>query len=397
MPGGFFSKSELTVVKEPTSLLPKCGACGLYKTCRSPKMPPTGRGRKRILIVAEAPGKDEDDQGIQLVGNSGRELTKTLQEFQINMRKDCWLTNALICRPVDNKITDAKVIDYCRPNLINTIKELEPEIIILLGGTAVESLIPYVWKEDVGLIGRWVGWQIPCQKLNAWICPTYHPSFILRENKNLVPGKLFKQHLEAAVSLEGRPWNKVPNYEERVEVFDKPDAVIPVLKDFIRQGGEVAFDFENHPLKPDRQDSRIVCCSVCWNGKRTVSFPWYGPVIDTMKELLLSDLGKIASNMKHEQRWCMAKLGLRVNNWVWDTMNSAHALDHREGITSIKFQSFVLLGQQSYDDSIHQFLSKGKISEINMRQLMVYCGCDSLLEYLASKVQRKQMGVHNGG
>jgi uracil-DNA glycosylase len=98
MRDGFFSAAQWDSVNLPPSKLPKCGACALYKTCNSPKMEPTGDGRKRILIIGEAPGRTEDDEGRQFCGESGRLLEEKLSMFGINMRKDCWLENAIRCR-----------------------------------------------------------------------------------------------------------------------------------------------------------------------------------------------------------------------------------------------------------------------------------------------------------
>src|SRR5690554_1278964 len=176
MPKGFFPESTL-ISKPPLSLIPKCGACGLHKTCQSPKMPPSGKGRRKVLIVGEAPGAHEDEQGVQFVGKAGQFLQERLNELGVRMRTDCYITNALICRPPGNKIENKNAVDYCRPNLLRTLEEVEPHTVVLLGGTAVRSLVGALWKEDVGPLERWVGWNIPCTKPNVWICPTYHPSY----------------------------------------------------------------------------------------------------------------------------------------------------------------------------------------------------------------------------
>src|SRR5437879_5510271 len=104
MTKGFFAALDVVENKAPASLIPKCGACGLFKTCQSPKMPPSGKGRKRILICSEAPGRNEDEQGIHFVGKAGQFLEECLEECEINFRKDCWITNAIICRPPKNKL-----------------------------------------------------------------------------------------------------------------------------------------------------------------------------------------------------------------------------------------------------------------------------------------------------
>lgn len=398
MPTGFFQGSVVASSKAPLPVVAQCGSCGLYKTCNSPKMAPSGQGRRKVLIVAEAPGADEDKQGIQLVGKSGTLLNTTLARLDVEMRKDCWLTNAIICRPPNNETPDANKINYCRPNLFDTIKRFDPEVIIPLGGVAVHSLLAPLFKENVGAMTRWVGWQIPCQSLNAWICPTYHPSYLER-TKDKVLELFFKRNLEAAFQLERRPWNKVPDFKSQVEPIFKGSAAAKAIRDIIAAGKPAAFDYETNQLKPDDPDSIIVCCSVS-NGKRTIAFPWAGEAIEAMREFVRSPLGKIASNMKFEERWTMAKLGCRTRNWVWDTMLNAHVLDNREDITSIKFQAFVLFGQAIYNSHIEPFLrAKGGqkvnrvLKEIDLRQLLEYCGLDSLLEYKVARTQSELAGL----
>lgn len=398
---GFFASSTL-IAKQPARRVPACGACGLYRTCQSPKMAPTGRGKRKILIVAEAPGQEEDQQGKQLVGNSGRYLVKALARHGIDMRQDCVLTNSLICRPPKNATPDSNQIDYCRPNLLKTIEDYQPEVIVPIGASAVKSLIGHVWREDTGAIGRWVGWKIPSQKPNAWICPTFHPAFLLRLEKDAMRKATeltFHQHLEQIAEIDGRPWDVVPDYEAEVQPIFKPGEAARAIRGFIERGKLAAFDYESNMLKPDFEGSQIVSCSIS-DGKETIAYPWQGAAIEATREFLVSPVGKVASNLKFEERWTMHHLRTRVKNWRWDTMLAAHALDNRSDITSIKFQAYVHLGAKSYDDHISQFLqSKGDsrvnqiLKEIDLRQLLIYNGLDSLLELKVAKIQAKQMGV----
>src|ERR1035438_486907 len=142
---GLFQPSTWQQMKAPLSLVPQCESCNLYRHCKSPKMEVTGQGRRRVLIVAEAPGENEDHLGRQLVGIAGAELSKILLSIGINLRQDCWLTNAIICRPMDddlnNRTPSSKEIDFCRPNLSKTLLSLKPDVVIPLGKAALESLI----------------------------------------------------------------------------------------------------------------------------------------------------------------------------------------------------------------------------------------------------------------
>jgi hypothetical protein len=297
------------------------------------------------------------------------------------------------------------MIDYCRPNVLRAIEELEPEVIIPLGRSAIRSVVGWAWNGgvgDIGEVGRWVGWQIPSQKLNAWICPTYHPSFLLR-SKSPVLDLYFDKHIGEAVALEGRPWRKVPDYKSQVRVIYNLDEAAEVLDRYLAVPGTMAFDFETSTLKPDNKEVRIVCCSVCWEGKETVAFPWFGKAIRRTRKLLVSrEHKKIGWNAKFEHRWVRAKLDVEVNGWVWDGMVAAHVLDNRPETTRLKFQAFVTLGQSTYNDHIDEFLRPGKnggggndtnrINHVDLKDLLLYCGLDSLLEYKVGTLQMEAMG-----
>jgi uracil-DNA glycosylase family 4 len=400
MPAGFFPKSKLLAKKAPTSLVPKCGACGLYQTCNSPKMDPTGKGRRKILIIADAPSEEEDKKGILFADKAGQYAESILKKVGIDMRKDCILTNALICHPSNNVLLTSDQIDHCRPNLLRTIERHSPEIIIPMGGSAVQSILPLVYKEDdIGGIMRWSGFAIPSQKLNAWICPTFNPISVVRANEernpNPVPAKLFYLHLKAASKLEGRPWDPVPNYASQVERIVNPtDAAVAII-DLIRSGDPLAFDYECTCLKPEYDGAAIVSCSVS-NGERTIAYPWLGKAIEATELMVRSPNPKIASNLKYEERWTRKFLKRRVRNWAWDTMNSAHALDNRPNTTSIKFQAFIHLGTEAYDEHIKPFLRARNgqrlnriLQEIDLDQLLLYNGLDSLLEWHVAMAQTR--------
>lgn len=397
---GFFPSSRFIGDKVKVSKVAKCGACGLYKTCKSPKMPVDGLGRKRILIVGEAPGKDEDREGKPFVGKTGKYLERALWNHGINMRKDCWITNALICRPPNNDIlNEDEKVEHCRPNVINTIEKLQPDVILVVGLIAVKSLIAHVWKEDIGTMERWVGWQIPSQQVNAWICPIWHPSYLMRADTNWdkVLDLWFDKYIENMSNLSGKPWKVVPDYDSQVDIIYDHEKAAKIIRKMIGFGGRAAFDYETNMKKPDSHRAQIVSCSVCWEGKKTIAFPWVGKAIEAMKEFVLSDLWKIASNKKFEDRWTRRMFGHGVKNWGWDTMLAAHVGDCRKHITSIKFQSFVRLGVPCYEDRVEAFLkaktanSVNRIHEIERKDLLLYNGLDSLLEYKVAMKQMKEL------
>lgn len=406
---GFFQSSVVSTKRSFSSLIPRCGACQLDRSCKSPKMPVTGEGRKGILIVGQGPGEVEDDKNEPFVGKAGQELREALRGLKIDLDKDCWKTNSIICRAtkkddngkIQNRPPTADEVDHCRPNLLKAIEELNPKIIISLGLEATQSVIDPLWSAGVGnQITKWVGWKIPSQKLNTWICPTYHPSYVLR-SQDQPNGKVvklwFDRHLKAAVGLDDRPWTEIPDYASQIQVILDPDKAAKIIRKMIEKGGAVSFDLETNMLKPDSDKAEIICCSICWKGEKTIAYPWIGEAIEATKELLVSDLPKIGYNVKFESRWIKTKLGVDVNNWVWDGMLSAHHLDNRRGITSCKFQGFARLGVPLWNEHIEPHLKStddsglNRIREVDMRELLIYCATDSIVEFRIAELQKKEM------
>lgn len=410
---GFFSESELITTSFHIPLSTKCGKCGLYKQCHSPKIPVNSKGKKGILLIGEAPGQTEDEEGKFFIGKSGSFLWERLSKFGIK-RQDCSITNALICRPPNNRKPTSQEIEHCRANVFNVIKERQPHVIIPMGEAAIESLIRPMWKGTIDSVSRWVGWQIPDQKLNAWICPNFHPSYLLRQQRgefgkeaiskygregHPVLNRLFDKYLQQAVSKKERPWKTIPDYTTEVEVLYNPKDIYAAIKDIYKAKKVTAFDYETTGLKPEWGYSKIICCSLS-NGTRTIAYPWKGKAIEATKRLLESDIPKVASNMKFETRWSVCKntFGTRIRNWYWDTMLASHWMDYRTGITSIKFLSYVYFGLEKYDKHIEPFLKSNapnepnNIHKIDMQSLLLYCGLDSLLEWKVAEVQIKETG-----
>jgi uracil-DNA glycosylase family 4 len=340
---------------------------------------------------------------VQLVGNAGLELVKLLHSIAVNMRKDCWLTNALICRPtqlhggrLENRTPTKQEIDYCRPHLQKTLEDLKPDVVIPLGKPAVQSIMALAWKDgEVDDIGRWAGWQIPSVKLNCWICPTYHPSFLLHEKSNAAELHV-RRHLAAAFRLKGKPWPGPPDWQQRIKVEMDPGKAAQQVRALVAKGKPLAFDYETTTLKPDGPHAQILCCAVS-DGLGAVAYPWAAEAIEATREMVTSGVPMIAANIPFEERWTRVFLKVPVKNWYWDTVLGAHWLDCRHGICSVKFQSFVRFGAPDYDGHIEPFRSSpnrdsnepNRLREVEPRLLLEYCGYDALFESWIAQEQMK--------
>ncbi|MGB3403447.1 MAG: uracil-DNA glycosylase [Microcoleaceae cyanobacterium] len=142
-----------------------------------------GRGNPRgeIMIIGEAPGQNEDEQGLPFVGKSGQLLDKILASVELSTEREIYISNAIRCRPPNNRTPNAAELEACKPYLLEQIRLVNPKIILLTGATAVKSLIGD--KRGITKIrGEWMEW-------NERLCmPIFHPAYLLR-NPSREPGK----------------------------------------------------------------------------------------------------------------------------------------------------------------------------------------------------------------
>ena len=138
-----------------------------------------GDGDKKsdVMLIGEAPGADEDREGMPFVGLSGKLLNKMLRSIGLE-RSEVYVTNIIPWRPPGNRQPTTREIAVCLPFVQKHIELINPKILILVGGTASKTLL--VRKEGImRLRGRWFDYQ----KNDKTVIPAlsiFHPAFLLR-------------------------------------------------------------------------------------------------------------------------------------------------------------------------------------------------------------------------
>ena len=173
-----------------------CTKCGLHST-RTQTVFARGSQFASIAIVGEAPGEDEDLQGLPFVGRSGQLLDKLLTEAGLDVKNDIYVCNVLKCRPPNNRRPTAEESDRCLPYLEEQVSLVHPKILIVLGNTAVENLLGF--QQGISKVrGRFYNWYFHGKKTLAM--PTYHPSYLLRNgNDDSEPRQQFRKDIAAAL------------------------------------------------------------------------------------------------------------------------------------------------------------------------------------------------------
>ncbi len=164
-----------TSLSELENRINRCTKCELSKT-RTKFVFGSGNPYADIMLIGEAPGADEDLQGLPFVGRAGQLLTKLLKEVGIE-RNDVFICNILKCRPPNNRKPLPSEIEMCKPYLLKQIEILNPKVIVALGATAIEGLFNMKKK-----MSELRGSILSLNKIPVIV--TYHPAAILR-NPNL--------------------------------------------------------------------------------------------------------------------------------------------------------------------------------------------------------------------
>jgi len=397
----FFKSPEKKAKKEK---ILGCISCGLWQSCNSPRMTPYGNFKKGIMNIGEFITDLDDKRGLPFQNSSGKLLERTYKEFGISLFEDCININSTQCSNDGNVPTPDQIVN-CRKYILKTIEKYKPKIIILFGDSPLFLIIGNRWKKDLGKIEKWRGFNIPDQDFKTFICPVSAPLQI--ENaKDAVELVIWKNDLKNALECLKKDFPIYVHPEVEIitdlSVFDNPK--FAENKKYVMP--QSALDFETTGLKPHAPGHRIVCVSVADSENHVYVF-----MLPETREELLPFLRylenekqvKMGANMKFEATWSLVRLKQEIKGWGWDCILAAHTLDNRDGITSVKFQTYVMLGIIDYASEITPYITtkdKKNGNTINTildlvalpggkEKLMTYCGYDSINEYRIAMLQRE--------
>jgi len=133
-----------------------------------------GNEKADILLLGEAPGAEEDRQGLPFVGQSGQLLDKALAAVGLDRTK-VYITNILPWRPPGNRTPNTQEVALFRPYVIKHISLINPKVVVCLGGTSTKALLQTT-EGIMRLRGRWTS----VEGISAKIIPTFHPAYLLR-------------------------------------------------------------------------------------------------------------------------------------------------------------------------------------------------------------------------
>lgn len=149
-----------------------CTRCKLSRLGRTQVVFGVGNPNADLMFVGEAPGGDEDIQGVPFVGRAGQLLSKIIEAIGLS-RDDVYIANVIKCRPPGNRNPEPDEVATCEPFLFQQIDTVAPKVIVALGTFAAKTLLQT--PEPISrLRGRVFAYR------GATLVPTFHPAFLLR-------------------------------------------------------------------------------------------------------------------------------------------------------------------------------------------------------------------------
>ena len=162
--------TSMTAIREEIG---DCTRCRLHKQGRKQIVFGVGNPHAELMFVGEAPGADEDEQGIPFVGRAGQLLTNMIKAMGLK-REDVYIANVIKCRPPGNRTPEREECDTCSPFLLRQIDVVRPRMIVALGAVAAKSLLQ-INDSMANLRGRTYDFR------NTKLIVTYHPAYLLRD------------------------------------------------------------------------------------------------------------------------------------------------------------------------------------------------------------------------
>ena len=181
-----------------------CVLCGLSKS-RKNAVPGSGSITRKIILIGEAPGKNEDEKGSPFVGSAGKILDQALINARIK-REEIYITNVVKCRPPNNRVPTDEEIGICTSEYLKKeIDIISPKIICILGATALKSLLglKYMTPYRGQIVNR--------PPLRYFI--TYHPAATIYNNKLK---QMFFEDIQKLAKI-------VNTQDQRIDKFFQPN------------------------------------------------------------------------------------------------------------------------------------------------------------------------------
>lgn len=349
---------------------PNCKSCLLHKGAKTVCVGGRGPLNAKVVLVGEAPGREEDIAGKPFVGKAGKLLTSILDHFGVK-EEEVYITNAVRCKPPENRQPSPLEIQACKKYLTHEIERIKPEKIICLGSTALKSVHG---SRDTLTKARTRTYQI----WGSTVYVTYHPAAVFRNPYWL------KLIYEDFANVFGPPKKIQLGTYEKVSPLQAQE-----LFEEVAQEGVVALDIETNGLNCYAQDPKIWTIGLSTKANHAYVIPIHHKegnnpdpegTLQALDRYLLrnKNVTIVGHNIKFDLRWLLV-FGAKIQARVFDTMIAFHLLDENYPNKGLKHLAQKYVEMPFYDENIQAMRKKRKEfadQQFPLDEMIKYNGAD---------------------
>lgn len=383
-----------------------CSKCKISAFCTHVCIPGEGSTSAKIMIIGEAPGRDEDLENRVFIGKSGKYLRKCLKEAGIK-KEDVFITNVVKCAPFDEEgnisnpddVEIASCIDY----LWEEIELINPKLIITVGGKSTGALLNK-WKISK-VRGNLQRMEFECssgKKKVFKVLPTWHPAYIIRGNQRagyeLMNDLLYAKQLISKKVEEKVKYELVNDQEDLVLFVDK---LLKMHENRKLSYGAIAVDVETSDdvseegskPKPYSPSIALVSIQISWAEGEAALIPVIREesvfndavgikILRGQMKRIFDRIPVVGQNFKFDCTVLYTKLGLEVKHVVFDTLLAHHMLFSGSLPNSLEFMAGRYLHWMNHKDELRQHIEKlpkgmGNMMNVPLKALVKYGCADS--------------------
>ena len=389
----FYRESD-TKLSHTTS----CYSCNLYSKVHSPKLEAYGNGKNGILLILPPPSEEEDRFGLCGMGEKNAWLKQQLASIDI-VWEDCTIVNVIGCHT--NNLKGSQNV-CCLNRLERIVKQVKPRLVIAFGNSTLQSTVGQEWTRNLGDIIKWHGFVIPKRDWNCWLVHTFYTDDIVynenywrNQNWSKASGtfekaraversgaykmylRAMKEDIRKAYKKSFEPLPVRPEEVSPVSVLSEDEAVVwmETAYVYLKNNPEalLACDLETSGLKCYNENQFAYSISFMYDKSiGSVGFLITNKTLPYIQKIFSLNPRIVGANWKFDYCWCRRKLNCNPENLYADVVILSHLLNNKDGITSLKFNTFWRYGI-SYEDTVHKYLeAKGTNGVNNIKQAPVH-------------------------
>jgi len=383
-------KKEVVV----TGRNPNCTLCGLHKTSRARAedgdykklvcLWGTGKQSADIMFVGEAPGADEILQEQCFIGKAGQLFDRYLKRAEIDRKNsNIYITNSAKCRPEGNRTPRPAELRACAPYLDYEIATVKPKVIGILGAVALKRVLG---AEGITKLRGKPMWS---EKYKVWCVPTWHPSFLLRNNEPFQETEQFVKDLKFIKKIAET--GDTGQLGTKVNIIGSWDKWLLFVEKLASQK-VISVDTETDG---DYIDGKILSVQFCWKSGEAHVLPLYKTpgfnsiwskeqetkIWSDLKYFLEKDqFKKVGQNIKYEYQF-FSLYGITLRGVIFDTMLGWYLLDeNRKGRYGLDELALKFTDMGDYSQELYQVMGLSGSKDVD-EHTMIKAPFNSLCKY----------------